>query len=458
MPTPLDRPSLRAIVRGAAKDEGLGLDDLTVMSTGRDPFRMDTPAHHRDGKWLADAIASDLTFPAALHARGTHYRLVGRGLKRPDGTVYANTDDCWLWLLHQAIKYGRWLGYVPWEQVTDERNAEPVVLIRDRREPIAMLRPSALELVLPEDMRPEPALDGLIGEQPYRLAIIGEKSSLAAELVPVSDRLRTDLYLPTGDMSDTMIHRLVAAAADDGRPLVVAYVADCDPQGWNMPIAVARKIDALVEGFFPGLDVRLHRVALTPEQVRAPGPERAEALPDTPLKEPPASAKAPEDRTEQEAKTIANFQRKRDAWVAAMGVQQTEVDAAMALAPGMIARLVTNVLSAYYDSGLDQRVTEVEADWHQEAVAAIEEADDEALAEQRDAWAGEIESLAWQVDFLRDQMAMESEHIDLPAPPPQPQGVVDRAAWPEALFDNADEFAERTRRLIADRRYEGDDE
>ena len=114
--------------------------------------------------------------------------------------------------------------------------------------------------------------------QPYRVVMIGEKSSLADVLGPIAQGHEADLYLPTGEMSDTLVYRIARTAAKDGRPLAVLYFADCDPAGWQMPISVGRKLQAFRE-LLGGFDFELHRVALTPDQVREYG------LPSTPLKD-----------------------------------------------------------------------------------------------------------------------------------------------------------------------------
>jgi hypothetical protein len=38
--------------------EGLSMKDLTVLAVGNDPFRIDTPAGHRDGEWLEPLLDS----------------------------------------------------------------------------------------------------------------------------------------------------------------------------------------------------------------------------------------------------------------------------------------------------------------------------------------------------------------------------------------------------------------
>lgn len=44
---------LRRVLVSACKETGYSLADLTVLSVQVDPYRLDTPAGHRDGKWAA---------------------------------------------------------------------------------------------------------------------------------------------------------------------------------------------------------------------------------------------------------------------------------------------------------------------------------------------------------------------------------------------------------------------
>ena len=61
--------SLRQVLDHHRQAAGLSLDDLTVLSSGRDPFRLDTPANHRDAAWLAEAVTELLPsrLPQSLH-------------------------------------------------------------------------------------------------------------------------------------------------------------------------------------------------------------------------------------------------------------------------------------------------------------------------------------------------------------------------------------------------------
>ena len=127
----------------------------------------------------------------------------------------------------------------------------------------------------------------------------------------MAEKYEADLYLPTGEISDTLLYRIAKDAAEDGRPLVVFTVSDCDPAGHQMPVTIARKLQALRDLLFPTLRFEVVPAALTVEQVRDLD------LPSTPLKE-----------TEKRA----------DRWRAAFGVEQTEIDALATLSRMSCAR------------------------------------------------------------------------------------------------------------------------
>jgi hypothetical protein len=302
---------LRAALDKVIGEQGCSLKDLTVLAPQNDPFRVDTPARHRDGKWLA-ITARDLGLgDRKIHLRGLHYMVLGR--IKPDGSKYRNTDADWLWLQGDAAKAARWLGYIPFDQIVDQRNAEPEVREFSRPDPWAYLT-VGIDVDLPDadDIMPGLAVEDFRGVQPYRVTMIGEKSSLADVLGPLARDYRADLYLPTGEMSDTLIYRIARTAAADGRPLVVLYFADCDPAGWQMPISVGRKLQAHRELLGGRFEFEVHRVALTPDQVREYG------LPSTPLKD-----------TEKRASS----------WQREMQVEQTEIDALASLHPDLLLRI-----------------------------------------------------------------------------------------------------------------------
>jgi hypothetical protein len=120
---------LRSILEQARAEAGCSLGDLTALSAQNDPYRLDTVAGHRDGEWLARHLNKAIGTSRRIHWRGLHYILVSgkRAIVKPDGEIYRNCDEDWLWLSRVAGKAARWLGYLPFERVLDNRNAEPVI-------------------------------------------------------------------------------------------------------------------------------------------------------------------------------------------------------------------------------------------------------------------------------------------------------------------------------------------
>jgi hypothetical protein len=105
---------LRAALDAVIAEHGCSLKDLTVLAAKNDPFRIDTPARHRDGQWLAETAAELGLGSRRIHLRGLHYMVLGR--TKPDGTRYENTDKNWEWLQGDCAKAARFLGYIPFAQ------------------------------------------------------------------------------------------------------------------------------------------------------------------------------------------------------------------------------------------------------------------------------------------------------------------------------------------------------
>lgn len=305
---------------------------------------------------------------------------------KPDGTPYGNTDDDWLWLQDDCAKAARFLGYIPFGQITDQRNAEPVIRDFSQPSPGAYLS-TDLNIEVPDDIEPALYTLDFRGVQPYRLVMIGEKSSLEPVLSPVAEEYEADLYLPTGEISDTLTYRMASTAKQDGRPLVVLYFADCDPSGWQVGSCVARKLQAFRE--LPGgFDFEMHRVALTPAQVREYDP------PSTPLKE-----------TEKRA----------DKWRAAMGIEQTEIDALAALRPELLGQIARRALDGFYDHTLARRVRQYRREWLDRAWAMVEPTlDTDRLARIRRDAEAQLDAMREQIRELNDALRIDVDENDLP--------------------------------------------
>jgi hypothetical protein len=305
------------------------MGDLTVLAPQNDPYRLDTPAGHRDGKWFAEVIERLVPSGDAVHLRGLHYRLVVAGdVIRPDnGLPYVSSEECWKFLSQEASKAGRWLGYVPFERIIDERNAEPVIYIAESH--AAKIRQANLsagtfsdQIQIPLYARPGFWFWDSPLPQPYRIILFGEKTSLEPILQPIAETVGGELLLPTGEASDTMIAEMAARCAEDSRPAVVLYFSDFDPSGFQMPISVSRKLQALRDLRHPDLDIQVHHVALTLAQVREHG------LPSTPLSE---------------------TERRASKWRRVMGHEQTEIDALAALRPEILGAIARDAIKPFWD-------------------------------------------------------------------------------------------------------------
>ena len=424
---------LRAVVEKAAAKTKTSLAALTVLSTAVDPYRLDTDAGHRDGSWVAEQLNRLLAPGRKIHWRGLHYLLVSTtGLTKPNGETYKNDDDDWTWLADTAGKAARWLSYIPFERITDHRNAEPVIHHKARVAPRSMIS-VGVEVAIPDanDLVPTPVAEGFVARQAYHFVLFGEKTSLESILLPIARAKQCDLYLPSGEISDTLLYRIAADAAKDGRPLIVLTISDCDPAGYQMPISISRKLQAFKDLFFPKLKFEVVPVALLPEQVHELG------LPSTPLKA---------------------GEKRADKWTEAFDIEQTEIDALMVLRPDTLREMVEAAFEPYFDATLERRVEAAESEWLDEAQAAIDaQLNPEIMAAVRAQAETKLSELRSVIDDLNEQLNIATDDFTLPeieVPEPEIDETIERLAL--VSFD--DDFVTATRALIERKRYgNGDD-
>jgi hypothetical protein len=414
---------LRALLDRTRVAHGCTLGDLTVLAPQNDPMRVDTPAGHRDGAWLA--MHAETLGDRRIHLRGLHYMLLGK--EEPSGGTYSNTQADWGWLQNDAAKAARWLQYIPWDRVVDARNSPPVIRVCEETEPEAYIGVADVDVLVPEELTPRVDIDGFYGRQPYKLVLVGEKTSLEEVLAPIAASRQADLYLPAGELSDTLIHQMASAGARDGRRMFVFYLSDCDPAGWQMPVSVAQKLRAFRELEFPELEFEVRPVALTPGQVREYG------LPSAPLKE---------------------TERRADRWAIAMGVQQTEIDALATLQPDLLARITRDAIKPFYDVSLDRRVHGARAEWQRQAQAMLEQQlGPDTLARIRDEAESKLAGLQQQVDAINAALRVDVADITLPpAELPAPEITTEPDGKP--LISSDWSYHAQARRLIARKKYE----
>lgn len=416
---------LRQTIEAAAVECKLPMKDLTVLAVANDPFRVDTPARHRDGEWLAVHAERLGLANRTIHLRGLHYALLG--VPKPNGTNYTNTDDDWTWLQEKAADAARWLGYIPFDRIVDQRNTPPTVRVFAPPVPRAYIS-VGLDVQIPdaEDIEPYVGAHGFTGVQPYKLVLFGEKSSLEPVLGPMAEQYAADLYLPTGEVSDTLIFQMARNGAADGRPMVILYFADCDPAGWQMSISIARKLQAFRVLLFPDLEFQVHRVALTPDQVREYG------LPSTPLKD---------------------TEKRGDRWREAMGTEQTEIDALASLRPELLRNLAHEAIGPFYDASLSTRVWTAYSTWREEAQSIVDSAMDwnqrAQLVENAEAKLAELRA---EIDAINAAASVDADRFDLPpivVPAAELSGDSNRVP----LIDSQWSFVEQTRALIESKAY-----
>jgi hypothetical protein len=353
-------------LQDAVDEYGGTKEDYYVLSKESDPYALDTPGNNEKGAWLRDQKRT-LLGTRQIHNRGLHYMLMSAEVPviKPDGTKYGSRD--WEWLL-DVLNVARWLGYLPFDEITDEKNDDGIWRIRREPQPSTGVAYNT-EFAVPDAdaLQPTATLDGFISvsieeppyrvpvtRQPYRIAMMGEKTSLRDVLGPISSEKDTDLVLFSGTASNTRIYEmamkaateLAAEAAAENRELIVLYFADCDPWGWAMPTDVGRKLQALKAVQFPNLEYRVYGVALTPEQVKE------YKLPQSPIE---IKAKSRDQIERQE--------RKRREWKDAMGVEQTEIDALATLRPDLLRQIALDAIAPFYDDTLDERVREAADEW-----------------------------------------------------------------------------------------------
>ena len=357
-------------------------------------------------------------------------------MPRINGKVreYGNRD--YKWLKDKAAKAARWLGYVPFDMIVDERNDKPLVREWTPPDPPSLYlgnpaMPEEFNIDLPgyDELFAEAGVFDFIETQPYHLVFFGEKTSLRPVLAPLAVEYEANLYLAAGDQSNSLIRQCAQHAVEDSRPMVVLYFADADPSGWNMPISVARKLTAFGEIEFPGLRFQVVRVALTPAQ--------AKGLPESVQKE---------------------KEKRAGAWRAATGIEQVEIDALATRRPEVLEEITREAVSHYYDDTLGDRVAAVRNRWIASAQAVLDEndtlADKRASASDRLSDIGrEMTRLATEAKALVDSMRVDSDTVEFPDLPDIPEAEIDRAAQPRPLCDSRWSFSLQTERLIASTQY-----
>jgi hypothetical protein len=413
------------VISAARAAEGTTLDALTVLTAGRDPFRICDGAA---GRWFAE---QKQRFPAGvvIHIRGLFYLVVGAGdIPRPNGKLFTNTETNWNWFVDQASKAARWLNLIGFNDIIDMRNDRPEIFPAGDDELTWNLIAGfegyipGLWQAMPRFVCPE-----ITARQPVRLVLIGEKSSLGNVLRPVARRTGGEMVLGAGELSDTLIYGAVRRAAEDGRQTVVLYLSDYDPSGNQMPCSVARKIQAFRYRDFPDLSLELRHVGLTRDQV-----EEFD-LPGTPLKTTEARA---------------------EKWIKRHPKQQVEIDAMIALRPEALRQITENAAAPFWDPDLQDRIDGTREEWIQETRQWLEKQSQYIQAKTEIETALDAFRQAGKaLKAAQDRAAAALRELE-PPELDQPEAQLSGEA-PLPLFDTDDDFITASLKLIAYKNGEG---
>jgi hypothetical protein len=310
-PTKYDYETLKDIAKSLQRQGvKVSVPDLIILAPKNDPFYCGAPSQRRDAEWFA-GIYNQLGGLSRLHLRRVHYRILdlsemARRLPlslttidtHPDGRkeeirfdTYENHNRCWEFLT-EAAKSARYLNLVPLDAFIDERAKESSFTFNarwpkpgdwDYEDPNPGYKVTGdwprydlPELPDLEDLPygladlPEFEISGYAVQQPYHIEIWVEKSEGQDVFLPLCWQYKLNFVPGVGDMSITTTYHFAERVRQAGRPAKLLYISDFDPSGFNMPVAVARKLEHFVRNHgFDDLDITLEPVMLTAEQVRA---------------------------------------------------------------------------------------------------------------------------------------------------------------------------------------------
>src|SRR2546423_1732921 len=326
------------MIKQLAKEMGCKVTDLIPLAPQNDPFYTGTPTDWAVAEWFAQ-LWQQFGYRDKVHIRRMHYQIVSQRtpVLMPNGKPYENTSECWD-MLNMASKAARYLQLVSPAAFSDRRNDDPVIFAPSSSSGphvrvYGNLWQSSLDLPdFPEV--PEYGTDGFTGQQAYHVELWCEKSTMNDVLEPLCQHYEANLQTGLGELSITATLALVSRLRQANTPARILYVSDFDPAGQSMPVAVSRKIEYFVRTLGLDLDVRVFPVVLTLEQVQHYG------LPRTPIKE---------------------TERRRIGFESRHGEGAVELDALEALYPGELQAVLSRYIECYYDSSLDERITQARA-------------------------------------------------------------------------------------------------
>jgi hypothetical protein len=373
-------------LRGLAGDLGRPIRTLLALTDCNDPFYAGRGSRQAAAEWFA-GVWRRVGLSPGVHLRRIHYVLISRPdtPPLPNGRPYRNTEDCWD-RLGDAARDARYLGLVPFDAITDHgSDGASIHLVEAARDAaLAVAEPDLLDADLPlrlldTELPAAPTYDFTPAgvDQHYHVELWAEKTTINDVLARLGRQYGVNTVAGVGDMSATKCFEVVQRIRASGRPARILYISDFDPQGFTMPVSVARKIEFIARDL--DLDIQVRPVVLTHDQCVE------YRLPRTPIKD--------------SANGKGRFEER-------FGEGATELDALEALHPGLLEQILEEEILRYYDDDLDDEVERAAEDFRAElddAEESVASDHEEALGAIRAEYDRLAEELNAEIAALRER-------------------------------------------------------
>ena len=333
-------------IQDRKRDTGSTIPKLLAQARSNDPFCVGSAGQVEWAKWFMGVY--ERIGEEVIYTRRAHYACASwADTLKPDGTLYRNTATCGSQMA-AASKYARYLGYIPFANVHDQKNPRPD--INAHYPPYGFGEPNAQYSVHVPDLKyPRTSIGRLYGDgnhgfnptsvQPYHLEVWCEKAAMNDVILPVCAEYGANFVHGEGELSVSQSWELHQRLKRAGKPARIFYISDFDPGGQSMPVSVARRAEWFREYESGGYDIKLCALVLTHDQVCEYD------LPPIPMK----TEKSKSYRTR-----ATKFQEKHSVSGA------TELDALEALHKGSLSEILDGALSPYWSQDADDELNRLE--------------------------------------------------------------------------------------------------
>jgi len=340
-------------LNASRKKHNLSIGDVVAMSAGNDPF-WQTPGKILKAAW-ASRIMNKVIKPHLrrinigisasrkikdIHLRDIHYILGGNYQTWDGSAIYQNTTAHWSDLI-TAFANARYLDLVDPILIRDNKNKyeqrinyRPDYDFEPRIE--AGKKDLSKEMVLDLFTSWFEGLKNWHNYMTVHIEIWAEKD--LALLEHIAEKYKINTVVGEGETSITQVYRVINRIKKAGKPVRIAYIADCDPVGSNMSKAMSRKMEFIIQQLkADDLDVKLTHLMLTPAQVEQYN------LPTIPMKVSKSGA----------------YETRKDEWMEARNLEgAVEINSFHALYPNEFKRILVKFITSYFDSDIKSKIRE----------------------------------------------------------------------------------------------------